>query len=281
MPLLTDRARRMALAQLIELQEVGGFTLPTQVIGANAVYRSAVALAVPDAAPMRHIEDAAAAAVELLAGGKAVDPLALAAEVAAGQQQSAAVEMAQRLVALTAERAAERAVVACTAAAPDIIVGCLRPVFADVLSQAARHAPALHGVALDVAGWTAPTKVRQAHAALTTLAERCQILRRARALVVELSGAEPQHDTAGEFAILESPQAIVGARPPTAPLRRPDIPTGSVGMLIWLVTDAEAAGPWLPTPSEQDKAWAAVYGEAAEQLRRGHRDAQAIGARIA
>ena len=65
-------------------------------------------------------------------------------------------------------------------------------------------------------------------------------------------------------------------RPPAA-LPRPEMPGDSVARLVWLVTTAAPAGPWLPTVAEQDAAWLATYGDAVERLQRNQHNARAYG----
>src|SRR4051794_21613781 len=44
-----------------------------------------------------------------------------------------------------------------------------------------------------------------------------------------------------------------------------------------LARDAADAGPWLPTPAEQDARWWECFGEQVEAMRAGRQLAQAIG----
>lgn len=67
--------------------------------------------------------------------------------------------------------------------------------------------------------------------------------------------------------------------PVTAPLPLPPISDDPIAALIWLVTEAASARPWLPTVAEQDRAAAARYGERIERMKAGQALAQHVGAR--
>lgn len=261
----TDRGRLAALTSLVAWQAVGGYTLPAAVLDAANVHTAAVGLPVLPPAPLRHLDTAAAQAVAALARGETPDPMKLAGAVTAGQAQADAVSAARRLVGIAAEQAAARAVAVAAEHATAIVVDILAPAYADTLDLARRQAPAVAGHPLDGGGWDAPPKARAARAKLHELTARHRALREARAAIVGLGGQEPAQDTAGQFMLLRRPQALapdwtVG----TSPMPRPAVPTDPTAALVWLVTTADPAQPWLPTIDQQDAAWHDVFGHAAK-----------------
>ncbi len=274
MPITSDRGRLTAVTNLVAWQRPGGYQLPADVLAAVDVYTAAKALPVPEPAPLRFLEDAAAQAVDSLTRGETPDPLALAGAVADGKDQADQAESTKRLVAIATEQAAARAIATTTAAAEAIIAECLQPAYADVLDQASRHAPALRDYRAD-SGWDAPPKARAARAAMVDVAARYRALQEARAACVGLGGVEPARDQHGQFSLLREPQALEPGYTVNRPLPPPDLPRDTLAAVLWLVTDAAPATPWLPTVAEQDKAWLALFGEAQQRLQAGAMSARA------
>ena len=263
----TDRGRHAALSNLVAWQEQGRYELPAGVLAAVDVHRAAQALTVPEPPPLRHIEDVAAHAVDLLAAGQSVDPVKMAADTEAARDLAARLDAARSLVGLAVESAAQRAVAAATDACHRIVVEHLQPAYAEVLAQAREVAPALRGQDLTDGGWTATAKAREARRTLTALADRHRLLREAHTICLGLSGQAPERDTQEQFALLREPQALVPGYSANRPLPRADIPADPAAALLWLATEGEPAGPWLPTTNQQDGAWLAVFGEAEQQRR--------------
>ena len=110
---------------------------------------------------------------------------------------------------------------------------------------------------------------------MVDVAARYRALQEARAACIGLAGVEPAHDTAGQFSLLREPQALVPSYSPNRPLPRPDLPRDTVAAVLWLVTEAAPAGPWLPTVSQQDEAWLALFGEARQRRQASHVSARA------
>jgi len=274
MTITSDRGRLTAVINLIAWQQPGSYQLPADVLAAVDVYTAAKALPIPEPAPLRFLEDAAAQAVDSLTRGETPDPLALAGAVADGNRQADQAESTKRLVAIATEQAAARAIATTSASSAAIIAGCLQPAFADVLDQARRHAPALRDYRAD-SGWDAPPKARAARGAMVDVAARYRALQEARAACVGLGGVEPAHDTVGQFSLLREPQALVPGYTPNRPLPPPDLPRDTLAAVLWLVTVAEPATPWLPTVAEQDEAWRALFGEAQQRLQAGAMSARA------
>lgn len=83
------------------------------------------------------------------------------------------------------------------------------------------------------------------------------------------TGEEPQHDTQFQFSIVQHPQRLQpGWEPPQRLARLPwPGPEDLVGRLLWLVGPGSEAGPWMPSPQQQDEAWLAVWSDHYEKLR--------------
>lgn len=264
-PIQSDRGRLLALTSVAAWQEPGGFQLPDGVLAAVAALEAAQTLSVPDAPPRVDLDDVSTIAIDQLTAGKPVDLAGLAASASRSRQEAEGNAAARTLAGLIVERAGQRAVTAATENAEQIITGALQPAFAEVLAATRPLAAALLGVDLNEGGWNAPPKVREARRELAQLADRCSILRQARATAIRL-GPGPQRDVTGLFAVLEQPQALVHVQPNVA-MPRPDMPADPAAALLWLVGDGAAGKPWLPSPQEQDAAWDAVYGQQAQDRR--------------
>ena len=271
----TERGRLLALSRVIEHQRVGGYDLPGDVLEAHSAYQRAQAIPVPERPALRHPDTAATALVDQLASGQDVDLLATAGDITAAQDEARRVDVAQQLYALVVERVGERTSMVAIGAADRIITEHLRPAHTQVLDDAHGHAAKLGGASLDGPGWDAPAKVRTARRELAELADRLRAIRTARLDVITLAEQTPEHDTGHNFALLRRPQALApGLSPGPRMLPRLDVPADPVSMLVWLVTVAEPAEPWLPSTAEQDAAWFDVFGQA-QQARR----AAAVSAR--
>ncbi len=263
----TDRGRHAALSNLVAWQEQGGYELPAGVLAAVDVLHTTQALTVPDPPPLRHIEDVAAHAVDLLTGGEPVDPVELSAQAATARELAAHLDDAKRLVTLATESAGLRALAVATALADEIVVVHLRPPFEDVLNQARALAPSLQGADLNAGGWDATKSVRDARRTLSGLADRHRVIRSARTAIIGIAGQEPEHDTGGQFLLLRQPQALTAGYAANRPMPRPPIPENPEAALLWLVTEGAPGKPWLPTTSEQDAAWLNLFGEALDKRR--------------
>jgi hypothetical protein len=257
------------------MQEPGGFELPADVLTAHDTYRTATELQLPEAPLLRHPGDVAAALVDALGRGERVDLGAAAGELVEAQRQVAVVEHARHLAAAACDHAAERATATATAGAERVIVESLQPAYGTLLAEAAKHAAAVEGYQLDDGGWDAPPRVRTARRHLAELADRHRVLRDARHTCVLLTGQTPADDVDHLFLTVRRPQMLSPEWRPPAALPRPEMPGDPVARLVWLVTTAAPAGPWLPTVDEQDGAWRELLGERADAIRAGNISARA------
>ena len=276
MAITSDRGRLVALTNLVQWQEHGGYQLPADLLHSVDVLNSVQALTVPEPPPLRHFEDVAAAAVDLIARGEDVNVCEMARQAAAARDHAVQLDEARRLITLAAENAATRAVAAVGGGCNRIVTEVLQPAYETTLSETRRLARTLRGCDLNDGGWTAPAKVRQARAELTALADRHHLLRKARSSVLALAGQTAQHDTQQQFASLREPQNLVpGGYEPNRPLPRTELPQQPAAALLWLVNEGAPGTPWLPTVNEQDDAWLAVFGEVVHRRHAAHISARA------
>ena len=166
------------------------------------------------------------------------------------------------------------------ATADETITGHLRPAHDDVLEQARRAVSDLDGhQPIPVELINASAKIRNAYGRLGELAHRLDLIRRARSTMIGITGQTATHDTGGMFAGFAKPLVFWGGQAPMIGTRIP-APPDAIPRLVWLVTDAAPAEPWLPTIAEQDAAWeASTYGERTRALAQASLNAAAIGAR--
>jgi len=148
--------------------------------------------------------------------------------------------------------------------ADTIITEHLRPRYDQTMSQARKLVPSLAGASLTTEALvTGPAKVREAWQAMRELEHQRSVLVTARGHANKAGERNPQQDTNYEFSTLRKPRALFpGLADTVATPRNWGIPKEPVARMLWFLTDAQTAEPWLPTVAEQDQAWEAVYGEA-------------------
>lgn len=93
------------------------------------------------------------------------------------------------------------------------------------------------------------------------------------------TGEQPEHDTSFDFANVRHPERLVPDW--AAPQRLSRLPwpaaEDSAGRLLWLIREGSIAQPWIPSPSEQDEAWLAVWGEHMDKMRTNREYYAAVG----
>jgi len=276
----TDRGRLHALTALIDNRVAAGYTLPPELLDAHALIRTASALPLPEHQPL-HPDGAAGLAVADLLTGRTPDLGDLAERVHATERAGHRRQTAQMIYRAVVEQATNHTLVVAMDTADQTITEHLRPAFAAVLEQAARHVGTFTGQPLDHRALvTAPAKVRTAWAEMQTLADRHHLIRQARAQVNVAGLRTVQHDTSGEFAAFADPRALTG-HPANAVTRAPRVETPSdpVDLMLWLAGPAAPARPWLPTVDEQDAAWLRTYSEGIDRRRTAAALAESVGAR--
>lgn len=188
---------------------------------------------------------------------------------------------ANELLTSVHHQATARLVTAAQELAELVVVEHLRPAFARTLEHAQTAAAAFGD--LDTANlpalMQAPQDVRDAWAELRDLGARVRALWQARGWCNTLSGARPDNDVQGQFALLRDPAALFPDYTYDSPARMPalPVPAEDADLARWLATDATPAQPWLPTLAEQEARWWEVHGESVERMRAGRRAAVAIG----
>lgn len=275
----SDRGRLQALTALIALQDVGGFSLPNDLLTAANLPTKVTETVVPQVQPY-DIEQAADALLDDLAHNRTPDIEAHARRLVDISTAQARVDQAQLILRNAHEQAVAVAVNTAADLADRIITGHLQPALVDVLEQTSRHATALHAQPLDGRALLgAPAKVRTAWLAVQNLADRYTALRRARTLVNTVGLRVLEHDDANEFATFRDPHALTGYTPSTARPPQIDYPADPVDRMLWLVGPAAVGQPWLPTTNEQDAAWWNAYGDGVMQRQNAAVFAQQVGAR--
>lgn len=265
----SDRGRTQAVKTIIPLQEPGGFTLPADLLTALELPAKVRAVPLPSPEPF-DTRNAADEMLHQLERGETPDLSELARRVSDTERARLDVMAAQRVAADALEQA-ESVVLGVVADGADrIVTDCLRPAFEANLDEARKHSGALAGQPLDpMALITAPAKTRAAWAAVGECTNRYRVLREAHRLVNAAGLRLVQHDTEGRFGTFERPAELFPGYEPGGSVRMPvpEFPSDPVDLMVWLVGPAAVARPWLPTAAQQDAAWQALYGEAAEMRR--------------
>lgn len=252
-----------SIRNLISAQPTGGYTLPEELTAAAAVVTALSAIAaLPVEAP--RVDQTAALLVAAATGGKPIDLKAASTALHKEQVAHEVAVLSEQVLRQANEQAESRLEIIASDLADKVIRDHLQPAHAEVLEQAAEQAKALGSASLTtLALMTAPEGVREAYAALAKLAERHRVLRDARNWTNVAGNRKPEQDGTDKYALLRKPRALFPDLAPTAALPREwGIPSEPVEQMLWLVRDAAAAEPWLPTTAEQDAAWDEQYGEA-------------------
>jgi len=182
------------------------------------------------------------------AGAELPDPIVLRQAA----EQDAARDELRRLLVDELESAQTHVVATIQSRGEEIIVEHLRPALEELLEAAAtageklgRHLPTAEAIL------SAPEPVRKAFQTLGTLAARYHALRTAQGIVVELTAAA-RFDTRNLFREFRN---LPDVWPQYAnPRAEKPWPTTDRGRLLWIVTSGIEA--WMPTPEEQDEAFA-------------------------
>lgn len=264
-----SRAQNISITALFDAAEVGGFTLPEELLAAHRTLLQAKAITVPTPPPV-DTDAAAAQLVAALVAGEEPDPIAQAELLEERQRQRALAETATQVARIAAEQAADAMTHLAADLTERIITDHLRPALAKVWADAREVAANLNGydITNHRALITAPTKVRNAYAKLPELVARDTAIRTARKKANSAGYREPQHDTQHAFATFAHPEALHPgwSAESTAAMPAIPFPKDPAERLLWIVTpEVAAAEPWLPTVAEQDAAWLAMYGEKARQ----------------
>lgn len=279
----TTRAGALMLRDLIDYRENGRYTLPEAVTSAYAVMDHIKALAAP-APEAQTIQSAASALVADAIAGRPTAISEYAEQVVAGVHGIALAEHAGRILTMAQEEATEHALHVTREHADIIISDHLAPAYTKLLEDIDAAADDIRGFGLDVRQLiTAPAKARRAYADLTgPLQERHDALRNARSKVLGLADQTPASDVRGMFAELRRPHALAPWWSPesTATMPVPESPQEPAERLLWLVTTASSAQPWLPTIGQQEAAWKDVYGDGELQRQRNAHNMRALKAQM-
>jgi len=239
--------------RLIEGRQAGGYTLPAEVLDAHATREVVKALRLPPPATL-HPGDAGSALVDTAAKGEQPDIDAMVAALREVLAATAAHNTAAQAMAAANQVAADRLASAVAAQADVIIVEHLRPAYAKILERAAAAVADLGGRAPVAAQLLdAPAKVRTAFATLGDLRFRLSAVRQARNDAIAATGARPTLDAENLYADFQVPEHWTGGK--AIRMAGFPSPTDPHEYMVWLVTDAAGAQPWLPTLVEQDDAY--------------------------
>lgn len=258
---MSDPATRQQRAQLNNIMagaEAGHYTLPAALhaaLRAEAYVKTQLAeargrqlaLGVLDGT----IEALAQEVVDAAGAGKPLADLAERIAQAEAAERLARLEMS--VLEMATDAASSRVIYGTRGAT--IIAEHLRPALVETLATVRAAAPKLGNVdpARPETALRASEASRKALVAIEDAVVRYQALRRARWAAATLDGG-PAHDTAGWYAELRQPDALnvpLGG-PADRPMPWPEHPAAR---LIWLATVA-AEQTWMPTPAEQDQAFA-------------------------
>jgi len=278
----TERGRTHALTRLVEMREAGGFTLPAELLDAHALPAQVRAVPQPPLDAYT-VQDAADELLHTLGRGETAGLAALAQSVRHADESGSATALGRRITVDALEHAENAAINTAADLADRVICDHLRPAFDETLGQVRRNRGALHGKPHDARALvTASAKARAAWSEVDACAGRYRILREARHLANVAGLRQAESDVQGMFATFAAPLVLTPGYSPgtSAAPPRIEFPADDIELMLWLTGDAAGAKPWLPTVSEQDAAWAAVFGEGVLTRQRAHRDALAIGARI-
>lgn len=231
--------------------QAGAFTLPDDLVELNtraARLEAESRVTRPSRKPAARGEFVNALRDAIASGTDMPDPAVLHEAEA---HDRALAEMVRILVEET-ENAQTRVVAGVQRFAETILVDHLRPALEDTLEAATSAAEKLGRTLPTAEGiLSAPDATRKAFQALGALSSRYISLRNAQGVVVELS-AGARYDAANLFREFRNlPDIFPQYANPRA--ERP-WPTTDRGRLLWIVTSAIEA--WMPTPEEQDEAFA-------------------------
>lgn len=275
-----SRTSANLVRQLIESTPTGGYTLPAELLAAHAVYQRVEALTLPDL-PQTDVETAARALVDTLGEEGDADLTTAAMPSCKGPRRHSVASTRSALLTLRSTWRRKTSGGSLPGSRSDSSTStCARPSTTFTCTPAPA-ANALAGYQLsDTARMvTAPAKARTAYAQLPGLVERRKVIFGARRWVNTVADTAPQHDTQHLFGEFRDPLALSPWWRYPAPVPLLPAPEDPAARLLWVVTDAAPAKPWLPTVDEQDARCSEVFGEHVERLRQGHRDGLSIGAR--
>lgn len=249
-----------SLTNLIESSEVGGYTLPAELLDSYRTYQRVKALEVPQPAAV-DMDAAAARVVSAVAAGEGVDLVAAASVFEDKEREKRNATQAAGILRLAVEQASGTVTLLTSDLTETIIANHLRPAYAELHEEVRKTTQALDGIGLDPHQiLKAPAKVRNAYLELPALADKSDVIRKAWRLANTIGHRQPQHDTNGLYSTFRKPMTFF----PTwrHPARIPAIPfpADRVERLVWMLSpEAQAAEPWLPTVAEQDAAWVAQF----------------------
>ncbi len=271
-----------SLSSLVQSADVGGYSLPSGVLEAHAVWQRLQQSELPPPRTL-HVEDAAGQVVHAVSNGQTPDLLALGAEFGRVQDQRHAYDQAVAVLRLAVEQAGNLAVNTASDAADRIITEHLRPAHEELLARVREMAGLLRphiggGYTIDTHSLiTANAKVRAAYVELPGLVEKWRVIADAHARANRVGMRIVEHDHEGLFAAFENPMAFFPGWKP--PMRGPLIPfpEDATARLLWTVSDEVApARPWLPTVAEQDAAFWSVFGPHITRINANRHNARAM-----
>ena len=258
------------LGRLADGARRGDYTLPGRLLH---LQRAAALLADLDLPRPAHLgrDQAAARLVSAALDSQPLDPVGLCAEMHRARTDRLLFQEALELVRSATLQAEDAAVREAAEASDAIIAEHLRPAFHETMHRAGEAARRLgpyldDEFRLDTARIiTASLKVRNAFLALPDLVRRHSSILAAREVANALGERTPQCDRRALFSLFERPLAFASDGVPYDEFPGPPVPRDETARLLWLLSDEAAAGrPWLPTVAEQDTAWRAHFGRAAE-----------------
>ena len=187
-----SRMTRTTVKNLLNAREVGGYTLPNELVRAADVVDTLGRLEAPRAEPPR-VDATAALLVAAVADGKPADLKAAGKTMHAEQVAHDAARLSADVLRQAVEQADQRLATVALDLADAVIRDHLQPAWGDLLTQARELAETLCSTPLStVALMTAPSGVREAYAALTHQDERRAALRNARKWV-NAAGSRTRH----------------------------------------------------------------------------------------
>jgi len=253
-----------ALTSLIETRELGGYTLPDELLDAHHTYQRLRQTTIDQPTPP-DLEAIAARVVSAVAAGEEPRLPNAGRLFEDGDRDRRTADRAAEILRAAVDQAANTAALVCADLTERIYADHLRPAYAELHDKVREVASALDGYGLDAHQVIkAPAKVRTAYLQLPALADSRGAILEARRVVNSIGHHTPQHDEANLFASFRKPLAFfpgwrLPARIPMLPF-----PEDRIERLLWVVSpEAQAAEPWLPTIAEQDAAWLAQFEESA------------------
>ena len=277
---MTTAATILSLTRLVDAADAGAYTLPEPVTAAHTRWRALTGRTIPTPTPYTE-----ATAAQALLDDPDRDPHDLAGAVHTATDAQAVATTARTVLRKAVDLAADAAVTVAADHADDIITRHLAPAHDRLLDRARDAAGKLDGHGLDTAQLALPTTpqaARKAYADLGDLARQRAAILAARGWTQRLTYGQPQHDEGHLFASLRKPLAVLDwterERIPTAlALAIPDDPTAA---LLWLVTTAAPAEPWLPSIAQRDQAWQDAFGDLVRRVQANRFNAQAFRAAL-